>query len=219
MPSPPAPTCASAIPWWAARDLRLGWSGDDTLAARLTRHDEGRLLPVARDLGLLQRSPSGHRDHLAGRIVIPEVRSDQPIWLIGRLLDPAAPGRGRRPPKYLALPGPKPALGFECVTNQPEVFLCEGTLDWVTLRAWGYPACCANGAAALAPAIAAVAHAARVWGVLDDDAAGATAAERLADAVGDRFRRLPLPIGHDPNALAATPDGRAAFAALLAAAR
>src|SRR5262249_8110692 len=122
-------------------------------------------------------------------------------------------------PKYLALPGPKPVLGLECVAGQAEVFLCEGTLDWVTLRAWGYPACCSNGAAALAPAIAAVTAATRVWGVLDEAEAGAVAAERLVGALGDRFRRLSTLAGRAPNALAATADGRADFAALLATAR
>lgn len=70
------------------------------------------------------------------------------------------------PPRYLALPGPKPALGLEGITDALGTLICEETLDWITLYAWGYPARCSNGAAA------------RVWGVLDDDGTGTIAATR-----------------------------------------
>jgi hypothetical protein len=58
---------------------------------------------AARRAGLLD---SDGRERLAGRVVFPEVRDGEPIWLIGRLLDAAS-----QDPRYLGLPGVKPLLG------------------------------------------------------------------------------------------------------------
>ena len=65
----------------------------------------GLPLPAARRAGLLRADGA---DVLAGRIVVPELRGGQPLWLVGRALE-GPPGA----PKYLGLAGEKPLLGRE----------------------------------------------------------------------------------------------------------
>ena len=85
-------------------------------------------LRIAEHLGLL-RGPEpfegGRPPHerFAGRIVVPELRGAQPIWLIGRRPDELGQV------KYLALPGERPILGLERVIERREVFLTEGVFD------------------------------------------------------------------------------------------
>ena len=100
---------------------RVGYAAGHELVPYLRR----RRLPVgaAMRAGLLR--PKGG-ETLAGRIVIPEIRSGQPIWLIGRLLDSDA---GRDLPRYLALPGRKPLLGWDQARGESTVFLTEGPFD------------------------------------------------------------------------------------------
>ena len=83
-----------------------------------------RRLPAhaARRAGLLD---SDGRERLAGRIVFPEVRDGEPIWLIGRLLDADS-----QDPRYLGLPGVKPLLGWEDASRDHRgTCLVEGPLD------------------------------------------------------------------------------------------
>jgi len=64
------------------------------------------------------------REFLAGRIVFPEVRDDQPVWLIGRAIPtpdgyPIVPG-----PTYLGLPRGKPLLGWTRQSATREECVC-----------------------------------------------------------------------------------------------
>jgi DNA primase len=107
------------LPDWVIRVGALGYADGHSLEAFLRRRSG---LRVAQELGLLGRPARGDgsrplREFLAGRIVVPEIRGGQPIWLIGRDLSDA-PDR----PKYLALGGERPILGFERAAGQPEVF-------------------------------------------------------------------------------------------------
>jgi DNA primase len=72
---------------------------------------------------------------LAGRIVIPEIRQRQPIWLIGRAREAAA-----HSPRYLGLRGPKPLLGWDQASRDRRgVCAVEGPLDVLMLQQWGVP--------------------------------------------------------------------------------
>lgn len=88
---------------------RVGYARGDELSTYL----RWRRLPVqaAVRVGLL--TPGG-RECLAGRVVVPEVRGGQPVWLIGRAVDVDP-----RAPRYLALPGRKPLLGWGSARRSP----------------------------------------------------------------------------------------------------
>jgi DNA primase len=64
-------------------ECRLGYAAGSELLAYL----RWRSLPLgpAMRVGLLD---AAGREFLAGRIVIPELRSGQPVWLVGRILEP-----------------------------------------------------------------------------------------------------------------------------------
>lgn len=106
------------LPDWLIRSAGLGYADGQSLETFLRRHSGLRL---AQTLGLL--GPPG-RERLAGRIVVPELRGGQCLWLIGRQLDDG-PGR----PKYLALEGERPVLGQEHAAGRREAFVCEGVFD------------------------------------------------------------------------------------------
>src|SRR5207237_736377 len=62
------------------QECRLGYAAGDDLARFL--HRRGLPLGAARRVGLLRRDGA---ELMAGRVVVPEVRAGQPIWLIGRV--------------------------------------------------------------------------------------------------------------------------------------
>jgi DNA primase len=192
---------------------RLGYAAGDELIPYMAWRRLG-LEPALR-VGLLGRHG---REFLAGRIVIPELRGHQPVWLIGRLLetvdqpnDAADP-----PPKYLGLPGSKPLLGLEQVATSPSVIATEGVFDWLTLRCWGYPAVALLGTHARPDVIARLLSFQRVYAVLDQDDAGMEATIRLMDALGPSAIPVALPGGiKDVAELAPRADGQAVFASAL----
>jgi len=99
---------------------RVGFATGDELVHYLAWRDVP--LSAARRVGILR---ADGREMLAGRIVFPEIRQRQPIWLIGRLLGPAD-----GLPRYLGLPGPKPLLGWDQASRDRRgVCLVEGPLD------------------------------------------------------------------------------------------
>ncbi len=204
------------IPDGVIRDCGLGYADGHRLEAELRRRNELRL---GHALGLFH-TPSyadaaqPPREFFAGRIVVPELRGSQCCWLIGRSLDDK-PER----PKYLALPGERPVLGFERASGQREVFLCEGVFDYLTAVSWQLPACSPCGTALPAERLGFLARAEVVYGVLDGDPAGRAAAERFGRQLGERWQPLRLPDGCDLNDLGRRPDGRAHFFHLLAEAR
>jgi len=134
-------------------------------------------LRIAEHLGLL-RGPEpfegGRPPHerFAGRIVVPELRGAQPIWLIGRRPDELGQV------KYLALPGERPILGLERVIERREVFLTEGVFDWLTAISWNLLAFSTCGTALPADRLGWLARAWVVWGVLDADQGGRQGAAR-----------------------------------------
>jgi DNA primase len=204
------------IPDWVIRECALGYSDGHSLEAYLRRRSG---LRTAQELGLLRKpgSSNGARplgEHFAGRIVVTELRGGQCIWLIGRTLQDD-PDR----PKYLALGGERPVLGFERAAGRRQVFLCEGVFDYLTAVSWRLPAFSPCGTHLPAERLGFLARAQVIYGVLDGDAAGTEAAARFRQVFGERWQTLRPPDGCDLNDLALRPDGRRQFFDLLAAAR
>ena len=179
---------------------RLGYASGDELVPYLRRR---RLsLAAARRAGLLRH---GH-EFLAGRIVIPEFRAGQPVWLIGRALHCPADA-----PRYLSLPGAKPLLGWVEASHSRDVYLVEGAFDWLTLRQWDLPALALMGTHASADALEALTRFDRVYLALDNDAAGCKATQALTLALDGRAVPVQLEGVKDVAELAPQPGGRDRF--------
>jgi DNA primase len=194
---------------------RVGFAAGGELVAYL----RWRGLPVATAVraGLLDRDGL---EVLRGRIVVPEQRRGEPVWLIGRRLDPY-PSFRHRGSKYLGLPGRKPLLGWEeaMAAGLRQVTIVEGPLDWLALRAWGIPAVGLCGNLIRPAALKGLRRFARVYVALDADEGGEKGSQVLLAALGERARRVRLPQGcKDPAELAPRPDGVTVFAAALRAA-
>jgi len=179
----------------------LGYAAGDELAAYL----RWRRIPVqaALRVGLLRR---GGREFMAGRVVVPEIRGAQPVWLVGRTIEAETDG-----PKYLGLPGPKPLLGWEGAKDSQEVFVVEGVFDWLTLLKWGYPSLALVGTHARPEVLKALAGFERVYVVFDTDQAGRLAVEELVRGIGGRAVSITLQGVKDVAELATLPDGSSRF--------
>ncbi|MPZ49765.1 MAG: hypothetical protein GEU75_10820 [Dehalococcoidia bacterium] len=180
---------------------RLGYSDGRSLRQYLQRR---RLsLRRAAQMGLLWRDGG---ETMAGRVVVPELRGDQCIWLIGRALDDG------HQPVYRGLSLPKPVLGYERVRGRPRVFVTEGTFDYLTGAGWSLPICALLGTHVKAERLAFLQRARRVLIVFDADEPGRKAAGELAERLGPRARLVELPEGvKDLNDLGRLPEGRATF--------
>ncbi len=195
----------------------IGYSSGDELLAFL----RWRQLPLVAALrtGLLNHAG---REFLAGRVVVPELRDGNPVWLVGRTLE-RGPDDGlisddtkQAPPKYLALPGSKPLLGAEQARGSATVIVVEGVFDLLTLRRWGYPAVALVGTHTRPDVIDQLRAFQRVYLVFDQDDAGLKATLRLADALGGQAIPVALPDGiKDVAELAPRKDGQAVFATAL----
>ena len=152
----------------------------------------------------------GRGETMAGRIVVPELRGGQCIWMVGRALD------DDRQPKYWGLSLPKPILGYERVCGRPRAFVTEGAFDYLTGVSWGLPICALLGTQVRAGRLAFLERARRVLIVFDNDGPGCEAAAELAARLGSRARVVRLAEGaKDLNDLARHHDGRATFFRLL----
>lgn len=188
-----------------ARRCRLGYSDGRSLRQYLQRRRMS--LKRAAQMGLLWRDGG---ETMAGRVVIPELRAGQCIWMVGRTLDDA------RQPKYRGLSLPKPILGYERVRGRPRVFVTEGAFDYLTGVSWGLSICAILGTQVRAERLAFLQRARRVLIAFDSDEPGREAASDLARRLGSRARILELPEGvKDLNDLGRRPDGRATFFRLI----
>jgi DNA primase len=194
-----------------AERYRLGYAAGDELVEYLRWR--GLPLEAARDAGLVTREG---REFFAGRVVVPEVRSGEPIWAVGRAIDPHDAG-----PKYLGMRGHKPLLGWEGAAATRTVCLVEGVFDWLVLCAWGTPGLALVGTHASADMLASLGRFARIYVCLDNDEAGRAATTDLLDALGPRAVPVALPRlpgVKDVADLALRADGRALFARCVTAA-
>jgi DNA primase len=207
------------IPDDLAADQQVGYADGRALLERLQKD---ALLEVGIELGLVLERPTEwgpgprFREFFADRLIVPELRQGRAIWFIGR----ASEDHPKQRPKYLSLHGQRPLLGLEVVQDRRVVFVCEGPFDWLAARAWGLAACCLCGTHTPPERLPALEAAVAVYGVLDPDKAGLSAAERLAPVIGDRWRPVHLPDGLDLAELAARgPASRGQFDALVRRAR
>jgi DNA primase len=177
---------------------RLGYVAGNELVSYL----RWRHLPVqaARRAGLLARDG---REFLAGRVVVPEIRAGQPIWLVGRTIESDGDA-----PKYLGLPGPKPLLGWEFAASHRDVWIVEGVFDYLTLHSWGIPALALVGTRARAETLDTLGRFARIYLALDNDPAGREATAHLIDHLGPRAIPVALPEVKDVAELALHRNGR-----------
>jgi DNA primase len=183
------------------RRCSLGYSDGRSLLPFLQRRRLG--LRRARELGLLWK---GDGETMAGRIVIPELRAGQCIWMVGRTLS------DERGPRYRGLTLPKPLLGYERVRGRRRLFVTEGPFDYLTGVRWGLPICALLGTHVRAGRLSFLERVERVLLVFDRDEPGQVAAADLAARLGARARIVVLPEGvKDLNDLGRCPDGRASF--------
>jgi DNA primase len=181
---------------------RLGYCDGRSLRQYLQRR---RLsLRRAAQMGLLWKD--GGNETMAGRVVVPELRGDQCVWMVGRAIDDG------RQPKYRGLSLPKPVLGYERVRGRPRVFVTEGPFDYLTGVGWSLPICALQGTRVQVRRLSFLERARRVLIVFDNDDPGREAARELAGRLGLRARVVELPEDiKDLNELGQLADGRARF--------
>ena len=152
------------------------------------------------------------RERFAGMITVPDMASGRVRWLTGRAVDPAAK------PRFQAAPGRKPVLGLAALGPAPPwVIVAEGVFDYLTLTAWGYPACAALGTQGMDKVAAALRGCPRVFLAFDNDDAGYEAAQVLRQLLGRRTAVVNLLLGvADVGELAKLPQGQLLFQRLLA---
>lgn len=186
------------------RRCRLGYSDGQTLKPFLRRHRFS--LRRATDMGLLRKDGS---EAMAGRVVIPELRSGTCAWMLGRALN-------ERGLKYLGISLPKPILGYEGVRGRDRVFVTEGAFDYLAGVAWGLPVCALLGTHVRAGRLRFLERVPEVVVIFDNDDEGRRAAADLAASLASRAQVLTLPDGvKDLAELAASPGGRETFFELI----
>lgn len=197
-----------------ARQFGLGWAVNawSDLADRMREHG---LLGFAEKAGLVSPRPSGDGfyDMFRGRLIIP-IRSGEgrTIAFGGRLLE------GDNGPKYLNSRESKlyvksdTLYGLDVardeIRKKKSVVLCEGYFDCIGLHQAGIKNAVALCSTALTPGHMSVlsrADAKELVLLLDGDAAGRNAVERLAGpilAAGAQSKVASLPDGEDPDTFA-----------------
>ena len=191
----------------AAMELGLGYAPGRGLREhlQLTGFGGQRL----RDSGLFLEHGA---ERFAGMITVPDLAHGRVRWLTGRAVDVATT------PRFQAVPGPKPVLGFASLGPAPPfAILTEGVFDYLTLTAWGYPACAALGTQGMDKVAVNLRGCPRVFLAFDNDNAGREAVQGLKDLLGRRAAVVNLPDGvADVGELATLPHGQLIFRRLLA---
>ncbi|MBI3929961.1 MAG: toprim domain-containing protein [Armatimonadetes bacterium] len=152
------------------------------------------------ELGVLNEKG---REHFLGSVVVPLEHPELGIvGLYGRRLNP------RSKVRHLFLPGPKRGvLNWQTLRGADEVYLVESVLDAFSLWVAGVRnVTCLHGTGGLSEDTERFLRASGIRELrlcLDADEAGATATERLEQALNNRFKigRVLLPDGADPNGI------------------
>lgn len=189
----------------AIRRFRIGYASGSDLA-RYFRY-RGWNIEMARDLGLI--GPYG--EYFRERIVIPELRDGQAVYLVGRAT------MKRQRAKYIGLPGaPKPLYGKRSAQGSQDVCVVEGPFDWLTLVNWGFATRGLLGSHLKREHEHEFDSFERIYLVMDNDQEGRTACRALSEEFGSRARVVRLPQGiKDVNELAQRPSGQAVFEQLV----
>lgn len=156
----------------------------EELVAEL-RH-RGIAVEAAREVGLL--SWRGTEELMAQRLIIPEIRQGQVIWMTGRWVGAGIPER-----KYLNQRGPRRLLGAEQLARTKQIVVIESPFDYLTLLLWGYPACAMDGGSIPEADLALFASIERVYLPHNHDEAGFGATRRLAKLFGSKTYSIFLP--------------------------
>ena len=193
------------IPDWVVRDCGLGYADGRSLEPYLRQHGG---LRIAEDLGLLRRPEPGEggrplREFFAGRVVVPELRGGQPIWLIGRAMTMSV---GRESSTWRC-PGSGRCWASSGLPGAAKPFLIEGVFDWLTAVRLASAGLLYLRYGPARDRLGWLAGARVVYGVLDGDAAGRAGAARFAEALGPRWR--PSPSGRKRPQRPGPPSGRA----------
>ncbi|HEV2236350.1 MAG TPA: CHC2 zinc finger domain-containing protein, partial [Ktedonobacterales bacterium] len=221
-----------------ARRCLLGYSDGEALRSYLATDET--LARAARHCGLLT---TRGQEHLAHRLIVPEIRAGRTRWMIGRVM-PELGDRDR--PKYLGLPGSKALLGYGTALQEIEhprkqehgtlhpsvrtaILVVEGALDYVVARGWrlSVPCVALAGIQAGRTQLGELAELHRRAGDvpillgLDADAAGRAGAARLAEQFhADGVLTITLPAmdeAKDVADLATQHGGRQRYLAMLRA--
>ena len=185
--------------------FRLGYATGDNLEKYF--RFRGWDAELGRELGLTGE----HGEFFRKRIIIPEWRNGNTVYLVGRQT------QAYQRIKYLGLPGvPKPLYGLEGAQKHREVFIAEGAFDMLTLLQWGYPAVALLGSHLKREWVEELAFAEHLYIVTDSDEPGRASAQILAETFDQRAVIVaPIPSAKDVNELAAQPSGRERFGHLL----
>ena len=191
----------------AVMELGLGYAPGRGLREhlQLTGFGSKRL----RDSGLFLEHGT---ERFAGMITVPDLAHGRVRWLTGRAVYAQAK------PRFQAVPGPKPVLGLASLGPAPPfAILTEGVFDYLTLTAWGYPACAALGTQGVDKVAANLRGCPRVFLAFDNDDAGREATANLQSLLGRRAAVVNLPQGiADVGELTTLPNGKLIFRRLLA---
>lgn len=157
------------------------------------------------------------REFLAGRIVFPELRAGQPVWLIGRVLPTPDGHPSACSSTYLGLPGCKPLLGWdEAIRDTRGACVLEGPMDLMALRKWDVPGLALCGTGVSPATLELLRRWVRIYAVLDNDTAGQEGTTRLVETLGSRVIPVALPPNvNDPAELAPLSHGEALFCAAI----
>ncbi len=189
--------------------FRVGYATGDNLEKYF--RFRGWDVEMGKALGLI----SERGEFFRNRIIIPEWRNGNAVYLVGRQT------QEYQRVKYLGLPGvPKPLYGLEDAQKHKEVFIAEGAFDSLTLLQWGYAAVALLGSHLKKEWLDELSLVERLYIVTDSDEPGRASAQVLAENFGQRAVIIPpLSNAKDVNELAAQPDGREVFGHLVAQAR
>ncbi len=125
---------------------RLGYA--DGTSLRLALRGNEQAWGQAQRAGLLTR---GGKEWLSGRLIIPDLRGERCIWMIGRALPTPIHPLCKANDKYLGLSIPKTLLGYEVALSELKaprtrplqgILIVEGAIDYVLARAWELPCLC-----------------------------------------------------------------------------
>ncbi len=124
----------------------LGYA--DGITLRLSLRGNEPLWLQARRAGLLTRNG---KEWLAGRLIIPDLRGDTCVWMIGRVPPTSLHPVCKTNEKYLGLAIPKTLLGYYAALAELQhpsgrplqgILVVEGAIDYVLALEWQLPFLC-----------------------------------------------------------------------------
>lgn len=146
------------------------------------------------EVGVLNEDDNGQiKDHFYNRIIIPNFRCGEVVYLIGRSID-----QNKR--KYLNLEGEIKYLFNEDCLNRENVFITEGAIDCLTAIQHGYNSVGLLGARTFKDEyIEKFKNCKKIYICFDGDKAGRNGSIDIANKLIDKAKIISLPDGLDLN--------------------